>query len=64
MLLLSRDIIRVHKVWKLNGPHDVPYAQKLDLGWVIVGDVCLGEYGSPFLFEPSPHRCTIKERSS
>lgn len=24
-----------------NGPHNAPFAQRLDLGWVIVGDVCL-----------------------
>ena len=43
LLLLGRDILQVHKVRKqFNGPYDAPYAQKLDLGWVIVGDVCLG----------------------
>lgn len=48
MLLLGQDIIRVHKVHKqVNGPHNLPYAQKLDLGWVIVGDVCLGNVHRP-----------------
>lgn len=48
LLLLGRDIIRVHKVHKqLNGPHDTPYAQKLELSWVIVGDVCLGKCHKP-----------------
>lgn len=43
LLLLGRDILQVHKVREqFNGPYDAPYAQKLDLGWVIVGDVCLG----------------------
>ncbi|XP_073763460.1 uncharacterized protein [Danio rerio] len=42
LLLLGRDVIRAHKVRRqVNGPHDAPYAQQLDLGWVIVGDVCL-----------------------
>ncbi|KAI4896126.1 hypothetical protein NFI96_006642 [Prochilodus magdalenae] len=42
LLLLRRDIIQVHKVrQKINGPSDAPFAQKLDLGWVLVGDVCL-----------------------
>ncbi|KAK0144244.1 hypothetical protein N1851_017386 [Merluccius polli] len=42
LLLLGRDIIRAHKVRsQVNGPHDAPYAQCLDLGWVIIGDVCL-----------------------
>ncbi|KAK0155063.1 hypothetical protein N1851_002628 [Merluccius polli] len=48
LLLLGRDILRVHKVCKqINGPHNAPYAQRLDLGWVIVGDVCLGTVHKP-----------------
>lgn len=40
LLLLGRDILRVHKVREqINGPHNAPYAQRLDLGWVIVGAV-------------------------
>ncbi|KAL3983862.1 FRAS1-related extracelluar matrix protein 1/2 [Sarotherodon galilaeus] len=43
LLLLGRDILRVHKVREqISGPGDAPFAQRLDLGWVIVGDVCLG----------------------
>ncbi|XP_035986523.1 uncharacterized protein LOC118560020 isoform X2 [Fundulus heteroclitus] len=42
LLLLGRDVLRVHKVREqVNGPGDSPFAQKLDLGWVVVGDVCL-----------------------
>lgn len=48
LLLLGRDILRVHKVREqLNGPNDTPYAQRLDLGWVIVGEVCLGTAHRP-----------------
>lgn len=48
LLLLGRDILRVHKVREqINGPHNAPYAQRLDLGWVIVGDVCLGTVHKP-----------------
>eukprot|EP00079_Xenopus_tropicalis_P020479 XP_012811408.1 PREDICTED: uncharacterized protein LOC105946345 [Xenopus tropicalis] len=78
MLLLGRDILRVHKARdQINGPHNAPYAQKLDLGWVIIGDVCLGdvhrptnintlytntlENGRPSLFQPCPNRFLIKE---
>lgn len=44
LLLIGRDMVRVHKVREqINGPHDAPYAQRLDLGWVIVGEVCLGQ---------------------
>lgn len=79
MLFLGRDIIRVHKVREqVNGPHDSPYAQRLDLGWVIIGTVCLGglhapttvntfytntlENGRPTLFQPCPNRFTVKEK--
>ena len=81
LLLLGRDILRVHKARKLiNGPHDAPYAQKLDLGWVIIGDVCLGrahrpievtsmkthvlENGRPSLFQPCENHMTVKENFS
>ena len=48
LLLLGRDILRVHKVRKdYNGLNNTPYAQQLDLGWVIVGDVCLGGTHKP-----------------
>nr|XP_054596974.1 uncharacterized protein LOC129163443 [Nothobranchius furzeri] len=48
LLLLGRDILQVHKVRsQINGPHNAPYAQRLDLGWVIVGDVCLGSTHKP-----------------
>lgn len=40
LLLLGRDIICAHK-GNTNDPYDAPYAQKLGLGWVIIGDVCI-----------------------
>lgn len=43
LLLLGRDIIRAHKVQQINGPNNAPYAQRLDLGWVIVGEVYVGK---------------------
>ncbi|XP_040216137.1 uncharacterized protein LOC120945794 [Rana temporaria] len=47
-LLLGRDILRVHKVREqYNGPHNAPFAQRLDLGWVIVGEVCLDGLHKP-----------------
>lgn len=43
LLLLGRDILSVHKVREqYNGPGNTPYAQRLDLGWVNVGEVCMG----------------------
>lgn len=43
-------MIRVHKVrQKINGPHNAPFAQRLDLGWVIVGDVCIERAHKPMV---------------
>ncbi|XP_038065714.1 uncharacterized protein LOC119735847 [Patiria miniata] len=42
LLLIGRDVLQAHKVREqINGPDNAPYAQRLDLGWVIVGDACL-----------------------
>ncbi len=50
--LLGRDIIRVHKAPKqVNGPPNAPFAQKLDFGWVIIGDMCLGKVHKPTLVQ-------------
>ncbi|XP_077080710.1 uncharacterized protein LOC143733040 [Siphateles boraxobius] len=48
LLLLGRDIIQAHKVRsQVNGPNSAPYAQRLDLGWVVIGDVCLSGVHKP-----------------
>lgn len=77
-LLLGRDILHVHKVReKINSPHNAPYTQRCDLGWVIIGDVCLGDIhkptsvstmftntldkGRPSLFQPCRNHFLIKE---
>ncbi|XP_042281759.1 uncharacterized protein LOC121906755 [Thunnus maccoyii] len=78
LLLLGRDVIRVHKVREqVNGPHNAPFAQRLDLGWVLVGEVCLGsahrqtvntfkttvlENGRPSLLQPCTSFLHIKEK--
>ncbi|XP_032413047.1 uncharacterized protein LOC116716235 [Xiphophorus hellerii] len=77
LLLLGRDVLRVHKVrQRVNGPHNAPFAQRLDLGWVVVGEVCLGnlhrptvstlktvvlENGRPTVFEPCNSLLQLKE---
>ncbi|GAA6087026.1 uncharacterized protein LOC110439066 [Tachysurus ichikawai] len=44
----GRDIIRAHKAHKqVNGPPNAPFAQKLDLAWVIIGDMCPGKVHKP-----------------
>ncbi|KAK0140410.1 hypothetical protein N1851_022619 [Merluccius polli] len=50
LLLLGRDVIQAHKVrYQVNGPNEAPYAQQLDLGWVIIGDVCLSGAHRPIV---------------
>ena len=40
--------VRAHKVrQQVNGPHNAPFAQCLDLGWVVIGEVCLGNVHKP-----------------
>ncbi|XP_052089785.1 uncharacterized protein LOC127726448 [Mytilus californianus] len=44
-MLIGRDLIRAHHVIEHRvGADEVPYAQRLPLGWVIVGNVCLGRF--------------------
>ena len=43
MLLIGRDLPEAHHVYDQRvGSKGSPYAQKLKLGWVIVGETCLG----------------------
>lgn len=78
MILLGRDMIRAHKVRdQVNGPHDAPFAQRLDLGWVIIGEVCLDnaqkptlsvfkthvlQNGRPSLLTPCHNSISVKEK--
>ena len=44
LILIGRDLPEAHHVSsQLTGPKGSPYAQKLKLGWVIVGETCLGK---------------------
>ncbi|KAJ8369536.1 hypothetical protein SKAU_G00095640 [Synaphobranchus kaupii] len=78
LLLLGRDVLQVHKVrGQHNGPNNAPYAQRLDLGWVVIGEVCLGtahkpngvaayrtnvlENGRHSHFSPCPNHLVLKE---
>lgn len=43
LLLISRDMIAAHHVLDQRiGRSNTPYAQKLRLGWVVIGETCLG----------------------
>ncbi|XP_048734152.2 uncharacterized protein LOC125650167 [Ostrea edulis] len=44
-LLVGRDLPEVHHVKsQAIGPRQTPFAQELPLGWVIIGEVCLGRF--------------------
>lgn len=48
LLLIGRDTIQAHHVQdQIIGPNDGPYAQKLPLGWTIIGETCLGKLHRP-----------------
>ena len=48
LLLIGRDLIEAHHVLDQKiGPRNSPYAQKLSLGWVIIGETCLGKMHRP-----------------
>ena len=48
LLLLGRDVPEAHHVLDQRlGPWKAPFAQRMRLGWVIVGDVCLRGYHAP-----------------
>lgn len=81
LFLLGRDILRVHKVHEHhNGPHNAPDTRRLDLGWVLLSDVCLGNAHKPVtvntfsmsvfenvrtsLFSPCPNHILVKEKFS
>ncbi|XP_078364137.1 uncharacterized protein LOC144648470 [Oculina patagonica] len=47
-LLIGRDAPELLKVREFrNGPKGTPWAQKLSLGWTIIGQMCLNLVGSP-----------------
>ncbi|XP_013421679.1 uncharacterized protein LOC106181750 isoform X2 [Lingula anatina] len=49
-LLIGRDVLEAHHVQQqIVGPRNSPFAQKLPLGWVVVGEVCLGQFHRPDL---------------
>ncbi|XP_061682545.1 uncharacterized protein LOC133504377 [Syngnathoides biaculeatus] len=78
LILLGRDLIQVHKVRdQINGPHNAPFAQRLDLGWVIVGEVCIDstykstvsvlkthvlQNGRPSFLMPCQNHISVRER--
>lgn len=48
MMLIGRDITIAHHVLDQKVlPGNLPYAQKLHLGWTIIGETCLGKVHQP-----------------
>ena len=80
-LLIGRDISDAHVVLdQSTGPPGEPFAQRLPLGWVVIGNVCLGkthtptrmvvakthiqDNGRPTYQEPCPYYLHISEKTS
>ena len=76
LILIGRDVPSLLKVHESrNGPRDAPWAQKLELGWVVLGNACLDgahvpggistyrtqilHNGRPSFLEPCPNRLHI-----
>ena len=81
LLLIGRDAPPLHKVRESrNGRGNSPWAQRLDLGWVILGNACLDSVhkpnnhstfkthilqdGRPSIFEPCSNLLHIEEPTS
>ncbi|XP_063449024.1 uncharacterized protein LOC134728358 [Mytilus trossulus] len=48
MLLIGRDMTEAHHVLEqIIGPRNAPFAQKLPLGWVVIGNMCLDRINTP-----------------
>ncbi|XP_045210756.2 uncharacterized protein LOC123562171 [Mercenaria mercenaria] len=79
LLLIGRDLVEAHHVNdQVLGPPGAPFAQKLGLGWVVIGEVCIGKVhardqvnvnktqilnnGRPSLFQPCSNRFVLDER--
>jgi hypothetical protein len=79
LLLVGRDLVEAHHVFdQRTGPRNSPFAQRLCLGWVIVGEACLGKVHQPdvvnvnkthtlkngrtSIFTPCPNNLDVKEK--
>ena len=60
LLLVGRDAPPLHKIHESwNGPRNPPWAQHLDLGWVVLGNACLDGAHKPR--EISTYRTQVLE---
>jgi hypothetical protein len=64
-ILIGRDLIAAHHVVDQRlAPDGLPYGQKLPLGWVIIGDVCLGKVHQPEVISVNKTSVLIDGRPS
>ena len=48
LLLIGRDLLEAHHIIDQRiGARNAPFAQRLNLGWVVIGNVCLGNFHRP-----------------
>ena len=77
LMLIGRDVPPLHKIYESkNGPRNAPWGQRLDLGWVVIGNTCLDgahepedistcttnilHNGRPSHLQPCPNRFHLK----
>nr|XP_034315803.1 uncharacterized protein LOC117685501 [Crassostrea gigas] len=64
-LLIGRDLVTAHHVLGQRvGEEGLPYGQKLPLGWVIIGDVCLGKVHQPDVISVNKTSILMNGRST
>ena len=64
LLLIGRDMIDAHIVQEqILGPQETPFAQKLCLGWTVVGEVCEGKFHKPSVIDVRK-TCVLKDGRS
>ncbi|XP_061166393.1 uncharacterized protein LOC133175314 [Saccostrea echinata] len=64
-LLIGRDLVTAHHVLDQRvGEEGLPYGQKLPLGWVIIGDVCLGKVHQPEVISVNKTSVLMNGRST
>lgn len=64
-LLIGGDLDTAHHVLDQRvGEEGLPYGQKLPLGWVIIGDVCLGKVHQPDMINVNKTSILMNGRST
>ena len=65
LLLIGRDLVEAHHVHEqIIGPRHAPFAEKLSLGWTIIGEACLGGAHRPDASNIVVNKTHVNHRSS